>query len=169
MRCLPILLLSGACVSLALCQEPNLEETGSFLQSKLSGLQVTSNASKAGGSSGDITSNNYEFNVSGCAADWGKVIVFIREKHEYKMKLGFGGLDGNSIKVDQVKATDVTVSPPMFYVDFLFDQLLSYTDNGVTMTGKDFQIYTGSQDLAERIAKALKHAAALCGAKKEPF
>lgn len=157
---------------LAASAVPNLTETLSFIADKLSsqgrvGLSWTANPTTGGGETGDFTTTDSwdYFNASPTPSHCSMGIEATDVVSTYHNELSFGRIG----KIEVLKYKDyaarllngyqIKAASPVF--------VLAITTPG----SESKQLYFSDETLANRVAKAMVHAAELCGAgaNREPF
>ena len=178
-------------VTYCVAQQPSLAETTNFLQAKIQGSTVKGAAEGLGPDDCtymvDVFIRFPQFEVSGCSVALTETIARAVTAispgchtrgdppvEEQKVHFSFKHLAIDSLLVSEASARDFsiaswTVKAPYSYVQLSFAEPVSEMTNGVEKTTNSWSVEVQDKELAERLLKAFKHAAQLCGAKKEAF
>jgi hypothetical protein len=172
-------------------KEPNLQQTSDFLISKIQGMSATARVYGTKGSCTLTAHRSVEYTkviitdqrVQIYEQDWLNVYAPDCKNEEFKydpweetLEFTYGELAVDSLKIVEsppaiVDLPGVVMSNqmPMYGISLNFNNPVKTTYKDETRSSKTWTIYLADKELAGRVLEALKHAAFLCGAKKELF
>lgn len=173
-------------VSCCYAQGSSLQETTNFLHTKIewsraSGVrEITGPEGCTGVHERKIWFSQFE--VSGCSVSLTEQIKDFfsptspncyartpKKDQQQQINFSFKQLAIDSLHVSEWDGNGATIKKPFFYIELPFPEPVTETIDGETDDTKGWSIEVQDKELAERLLKAFKHAAQLCGAKKEAF